>query len=291
MSPARAEEANEDAPLGGGGLNYLDSVANSLKVDIQIRNEPHCSDWFVLGLCENGHAWGKTLICGREWCPDCRAQARDRRIARWMPKARQLKSMGYLVITFAPEDRQALRTKADLAEVGKVAVAVVRGVATRGLRRWHFFGEGGEVYHPHLNFLLDAGYLEKNRLTVLRGLLKRALHLSREPVINYHYSVRPKKMRHWLRYVCRATFLVKAWDPELAEELWNFRNMSWWGKWDDHPAWDLPEHGHLAEVAALEHGLCPICGKPVEWTRPRPIAWLDVYRARPLAGGYYALGP
>lgn len=298
VSPGQgAEEADEDGPLGGGGAsppNYLDSLANSPENGKRFNNnQSACPGWFTLGLCENGHAWAKELICGREWCPDCRDKARERRVARWMTKARQVKSMGYLVVTFAPEDRLAMRTKADLAEVGKIAAEVVRQFAPRGLRRWHFFGDKSSTptYHPHLNFLLDAGWIDKPLLNLLRLLLKEALGLAREPVVNYHYSDKPKKMRHWLRYVCRATFLDRAWDLELAEELWNFRNVAWWGKWDGLPAWDVPETGHLVEVERLEKGLCPTCGLAIEWTRPRPIAWLSVWDAKPLEGGYYALGP
>ena len=166
------------APLWGwwrgwsGGLGaepsagYLEATAKSFGA-----REPsavrRCPGWFCMGLCEDGHQWAKELYCGREWCSSCRGLVHRRRMARWWDKAQQLHQMGYLVVTFPPEDRQGLRAKVDLAEVGKVATVGVRELFPRGLRRWHFFGEdhgAGIQYHPHLNYLVDGARLRKAEL-------------------------------------------------------------------------------------------------------------------------------
>ena len=45
----------------------------------------------------------------------------------------------------------------------------------------------------------------------------------------------------------------------------------------------------LVAVEKLENGECPVCGKPLDWSRPLARVWLDIWGARPLGGGYYAL--
>ena len=64
-----------------------------------------------------------------------------------MPKARQLRSMGYLVVTIPPELRQQYRDTQELSHLG---TALKRGLPRlsfgRGLYRVHWFGEdhGGQ---------------------------------------------------------------------------------------------------------------------------------------------------
>jgi len=283
-----ASGSERDGPLGGAAVrsdgteetahaaeSYLESIANSPE-------EPKgCLGWFVSGMCEGGHRWAKEVYCGREWCEGCRDNVHGRRIARWLPKAFQLREMGELVVTFPPEDREGLRTKADLSEVGKLATTVVRRTWSRGLRRWHFFGEDhghGNSYHPHLNFIVAGGPVRKAVLRRLRAELKRVLGLSREPVIHYQWTDKPGKMFHRVKYVARATFLERSWDPELAEELHGFRNVSWWGKWAEPPEWSLDDlvdqddgsevvPGELPALGALEDGTCPLDGAAIRWKK------------------------
>jgi len=264
-------------------FSYLDYIANPL------RNVKRCPGWVTLGSCENGHRWAKELYCGREWCENCREPSQDRRFSRLLPKARQLSSMGYLVITFPPEDRVNMRTKAELVKIGKVTTRWARGMFCRGVKRWHFFGDQEAVYHPHLNFLVDGGKVRKDTLKQLRSGLKLALNLSRKPTIHYEYTRSPARMVHWLKYITRATFLDYRWDPDLAEELWNFRNITWWGKWDGEPAWDFSPDGESPEVEKLEQGLCPICGKPIKWDKAMPIEWLKLWEGEPVGAGYHRL--
>ncbi len=47
----------------------------------------------------------------------------------------------------------------------------------------------------------------------------------------------------------------------------------------------------LVAVEKLESGVCPDCGKPLDWSRPIGRVWLDIWGAKPLGGGFYALGP
>jgi len=117
------------------GWHYLDLVAKStpdLPSKTPLKNESldplarECGAWALVGRCRNGHAFAAKLYCGREWCSECREQVHRRRIARWLPKAQQLESMGYWDITFPPELRLLLRNKVILRKVSKKAVAALR---------------------------------------------------------------------------------------------------------------------------------------------------------------------
>ncbi len=154
-------EAVEDGSWGGRGGDYLESIANSgLKL-----KQPAYPGWFVAGICEQGeHVFYRMTYCGREWCGVCREPMHKRRIARWLPKAFQVKSMGYLVVTILPEDRARFRTKAVLSQAGKRATTVIRQLFRRGLRRWHWFGDKDQDYHPHLNYLVEGGYMSRHEL-------------------------------------------------------------------------------------------------------------------------------
>ena len=211
-----------------------------------------------------------------------------------MPKIRQLVCVGYLDVTFPIPDRADMRTKADLVEVRKVVSWYVKGMFARGVSRWHFFGDqvGDQtpLYHPHLNYLVDGGRVDKKTLKDFRSYLKLALNLSREPVVHYEYSRSPARIVHWLKYITRATFLDYRWDSELAEELWNFRNITWWGKWKDEPAWEFSPNGESDyQVEQLEQGLCPVCGKPITWGKALDICLLKVWGAEPVGAGYHRL--
>ncbi|MDP2952790.1 MAG: hypothetical protein Q8O76_05695 [Chloroflexota bacterium] len=228
----------------------------------------------------------------------CRKPVHGRRISRWLPKVQQLRSLGYLVVTIPPEDRGQFRTKGELARAGKAATAIVRQTWARGLRRWHWFGSKSQVYHPHLNYLVDGGPVKKKKLKLLRQALAMAMGLSRAPVINYSYTRKPGQMWHHLNYVTRATFLELAWDPELAEALHRFRNVSWWGSWDGPAAWSLDDlggqvkgqdelsPGELAAVGKLEEGRCPIDGTKVTWRKAIAIEHLPKDLGD-LGGGYW----
>jgi len=252
-----------------------------------------CPGWAIVGECENGHGFAKELYCGREWCPVCGlnwSATHKRRFARWLPKARQIQGMAYLVITFPDPSRARLRDKQELSRVGKGVKVILqdRGIA-RGLRRWHWFGEQGGVWNPHLNILLEGGYRGRRWLRELRAEIA-SLVREKDIVIHYQFTRQPAKMVHWLKYITRATFLEKSWDQAMVHELYGFRNTWSWGKWEDSLAWDFDHgEGHFEAIESLENGLCPKCNLPLDWSRPVARIWLDIWSAKEIGAGYYEL--
>jgi len=229
-------------------------------------SEGRCGRFALLGDDETGHKFAKSLDCGREWCPECKEVAHGRRFARWLSKAQKIGVMGYLIVTF-PEDKRP-RDKKRLSWIG---IQITRGLKKRGihrgLRRWHFFGEKSHKWNPHLNFLLESGYLSPKKLTEIKRMIRDVLKIP-EAVIYYQFSRSRNKKIHWLKYVTRPTFLDREWDEVMADEIYNFRNSATFGKWLDEDKWDLPKSERiLGYVSKIEASICPICGKDIHWRK------------------------
>jgi hypothetical protein len=231
-----------------------------------LRGKVNCTFWSLVGECKNGHQYAKELLCGREWCPECgkkNSKAHRRRYSRWLPKVQQINVLGYLIITFPPKLREKFRDPKILRDFDRYVKRLLKREGySRGFMRWHFFGNKPRVYHPHLNILLDHGFMRKADLKRLKHLIKTHLNIKVQD-IKYQYDVNPGKKFHLLKYVTRATFLDLDWDCELAMRLYNFRNMISWGSWKDEPVWEVSREDK--EFCDLEQGICPICGEEIEW--------------------------
>lgn len=273
----------------------------------QSGEQQYCSPgYFIRGVCENGHSFAKELLCGREWCPVCGqddSTAHMRRVARWLPKAQQMATMGYFVFTIPEHTRYLYRTKKKLSLLTKKLIAgdtklhmpgLLKSMGfERGLCRWHWFGDESETFNPHLNVIVEAGHLPKSKLAEIKRAWAGILGVDMADV-HYSYTRQPGKMFHILKYVTRATFHVLQWDEYLAAHIYNFRNMRAWGKWDDLPVWECTEKEKLAGVSELESGVCPECGTPISWAgKPLLMAFLKVWAgagmAKPLGAGYWRL--
>ncbi len=219
---------------------YLDAIANV----VQSNGLPaKCPGYFVLGKCRNGHRFAKELYCGREWCPVCgedESPTHKRRFARWVGKAQQLSTIGYLVFTLPEEVRIRYRSKSRLNELTKRITAgdksqhiegMLKGMGfDRGLARWHWFGETPGKWHPHLNVMIESGHLTHGKLRSIKRAYAGILGVD-VAVVNYSYTPLVQKMVHVLKYVTRSTFRDYTWDDRMAGELYNFRNMRSWGSW------------------------------------------------------------
>ncbi|MBA7666431.1 hypothetical protein ES703_74512 [subsurface metagenome] len=272
--------------------------------------ERDCPSGFITGSCENGHRFAKELYCGREWCEVCNGTwkrgeqmkpSHARRFARWYSKAQQIDSMGYFTFTIPEALRAKYRTKVSLARLGHQVQEILKSRGfKRGLRRWHYFGEQGGTYHPHLNCLVDGRFMEKRELRELRREYSKLLGV-KLAIADYHYFEKPGEKVHAVTYVTRATFLDWRWDPDLAGELRGFRNQVPWGYrlWSGEPVWSLADLGEEAPsdmsdedtlaVASLERGECPRCGLPILWERWLPISMLPELGGSRLGVGYHEL--
>jgi len=286
-------------PVENDYLDRKDKTAYSNHAHYWNKANEQCGNWSVVGQCQKMHRFAKKLNCGREWCELCREEMEARRVARWLPKLRQMSSMGYWVITIPRELSPLLRTnKSRRIFARKVRRAFKKLGYLRGLTRWHFFGDKNNDFFPHLNVLVDGEWLEPEQLEWLKAELRRTIfskylrqRYNDNLDIHYEYRDTPGKVMHTLKYVCRATFLNKSWDETLARNLYNFRNCGWWGHWDQDPKWDAPtDQDHAAELIDLANGICPICKTEITWNRkPTTTTHVLMQGATPLCGGFFCL--
>lgn len=237
---------------------------------------PVCSPGYVRGACKDGHGYVQNLTCNREYCKDCGTDGspvHQRRLERWMPKVRTMNKVAYLVVTIPEVIRYQFKDKKVLSAFrSALKNKLCRMGYKKGLARWHFYGDcktcsgkgclvcnqtgSGSVYHPHLNLLIEGGYIPDLKTSpfalelqhFLSGYFKK-LHKTTLPV-NWHYSYRRDEIAqaHAVKYITRATFRV--YDHDTAKALWNFRNTTSWGKW---------EKEEVKESEALSAGLCIKC--------------------------------
>ncbi|MBA7481695.1 hypothetical protein ES707_17169 [subsurface metagenome] len=260
-----------------------------------------CGSLALVGVTESGKRIAKRVCCGREWCEECRDQSHNRRVARVLPRLLQLDWMGYIVITFPEEVRPLMRNPKTLTDLGKRLRRLLR---RRGYQkvysRWDFFGDTPEKYHPHLNVLVDGGFLPPEQLADLKDAIKRAL-LPRSMTkligndVNSHYDYTRDSARkmHWIKYVTKATFLEREWDDQLASMLYGFHNGCFAGTWRDPPKWKLTgSDKKFNALARLGEGRHPESGEPVVWDK-KPLPWVLLLMENPvhLGAWWYLLPP
>jgi len=300
---------------GSGAPAYRVQELGQLEISAGIQLEPICPTCYIVGSCPDGDKWAKELICNREWCRFCggnNGKAHQRRKAGWLPRAVQMREMGYFVIPTPPELRDKFRDPRELSAVGKAMKRVMkRHGFDRGLRRWHWFGEdhpgeglqgdGLPPYHPHLNMLVEAGWLPPAKLEAIRRSVAKVLKVDlARVVVNYSYT-KPgevSRMLHMVKYVLRPTFEHWEWDQEMAYKLLGFRNSLSWGTWKDELAWTVPAgDAEVLKVGPLERGFCPVHGSEIVWGRVisgsvvRDPWWSDVGGGYRLFNGLARDGP
>ena len=226
----------------------------------------YCKGWGVAMSCESGHVFGRSIDCRKDWC-SCRNRTHEMRIARWLKKAKKIGVMGYLEISFHPDDRPRSR-----GAWKKIRRGIIRGLKNRGFGRglsaWHWFGDlEPHDWHAHLNLLFEAksrGFIKPNEMISIKKMVRTVTGL-KEVYVNYRYSASKSRKIHWVRYVTRPTFLKKEWDEAMVYELegervWNvekeafdrrpqFRNCISWGEWDE--ADYLPQEMDFYELREL----------------------------------------
>jgi len=249
----------------------------------------------------------------------------------------------------------------------------VNGYFSRGIQRWHFFGDKSNgKYNPHSNVLVDMGgfseevrgvmqpavdqyeadlkasrqtkkvrralsgiyrynnrqgaYLPDPVLKKLKADLRVSLGVP-DLIVRWETKDRPGQLVHAVRYVTKSTFKEYDWYPELANDLarqqvkrvagkdgiyrykreGGFRNIRWWGRWDQPPVWGLAQAERegedvegLAQVKSLQEHTCPVCGRSllpryydrekdrlVYWSKAKSAKYLEVVQTEYIAAGYY----
>lgn len=164
--------------------------------DLFSRGEvPRCSPGYVLGSCKGGHKFASVQLCGKEYCKECGKDGspiHSRRVGRWLPKVKQFKQVGYLVVTIPIELRPFFFSKDRLKHFRKEFIRMLQYYNfSKGLARWHFFGDcelckgagcilcnktgSSSHYYPHLNILIESGYMQPEELADKKRIMQNYL--------------------------------------------------------------------------------------------------------------------
>jgi hypothetical protein len=256
-----------------------------------------CVNSFLKGSCGNGHRFLKALSCGKEWCKDCgefESMIHQRRIARWFGRVLQMPKLGYLVVTVPSELRGEFLNRKMLSEFRTYCKRKLQRMGyMRGLVRYHWAGDcnhcngtglinseecivckgtgAGREFKPHLNFLIDEGYLtpeqfEKKFVTfrkdVGKWFTKKFSHIAPGKFsgnLFYSYASDASHKVHKLKYITRATW--RLYKKEVVDVIKGYRTSSVWGKFEK------PEVNRVSELVSLESNQCPCCGFDVKWKK------------------------
>lgn len=250
-----------------------------------------CGMWGMLKRCEHGHKIVKRLVDGREWCPRCGqrgSEAHNRRIARLIDRVYSMESVGYLVLELPVAVRKWAIDVEFLREFRRYVLRMLdRELGCKGIARWHYCGDDGKTWKPHLNLLIEHGYIGKKQLKRLRVLCSKWLQQRldkrhyRVAPLWYRFTKKEGKIWHWLSYITRATLTTLTDDNRhIASELYAFNNITWFGKFSDDDKTSgrarfeayiatltLKERQSIIDVEAHDRwfsGLCPVCGGRTE---------------------------
>jgi hypothetical protein len=191
-----------------------------------------CGSWRYAKCKHCGYEYWVKVPCNREYCPQCGKpnslyhrrlylQILGVLLKMWIVG----KYVNYMVIT-CPE---WLREKwKDPNEMRKFMRGLRRKLKELGLwpvlYRWHWAGDRGRRWYPHLNLIFPMGYIDKEKLERLRRYLKR----KGIEIIYCQYTQSLKKIRHLARYVSRPTWILQ---NEVSPEAFKFfRKWGVWGK-------------------------------------------------------------
>lgn len=213
----------------------------------------------------------------------------DKKPGKWNPHLNILVDFGSLY------DRVRNELQADIEAY---QAGLLAGKKTRRIRR--------ELQGIDMFLRGKSGYLPMPLLERIKAELREALNCP-ELIVNYSKRDSPAEIVHSVRYVTRATFRDYTWDEYMVQQLYDFRNIRWWGSWKGEAVWQLGEAeaegedvAGLQAVEKLQAGMCPDCGKPlkvwhhshtgkpVQWSKPVDSTYLLIWSAVEIAGtGYY----
>lgn len=235
--------------------------------------------------------------CSREWCPECgrplslyHRQVYLKVLAYALEMFYEAGAVGYLIITCPEELREEWKSKEALSKV----VEYIRRMLKRegfkwGVYRWHFAGDKGRRWYPHLNILIPGGFMEPEKLERFKTLVYRRYGIK---VVYYSYVKSLKKLRHVARYIARPTWNLQ--DEVKPENFKNCRKVGIWGnqyfrsasierprELEDFIARleEMVRVGFLrkaleAKAYAVLHGYCAFCYEKLRWRRLKSW-WMD----------------
>jgi len=199
----------------------------------------------------------KILTCGKEHCRDCqkinsiphsvKAKRLKRKIRGYHQTAENV-GLGYMVITCPYDLRPKMRSKELLKDWRNYWRRKLKAEGYNlGFIRFHWCGEDGYTWKPHLNILIPDEWIDIEDLNQWKDdqakWFQDKFKNDQTPKGNIYYGyAKPndlKKMLFWARYITRATACI--YNETTFNLIHGFRNCAPFGKW---PEYTGPEDGN-----------------------------------------------
>ena len=227
-------------------------------------------------VCEREDCW----VCGKE-----KSWAHYRRYTRGLKYIKEMVEngfVGYFVITCPDEERLEWASQERLREITRYVKRLLKRELgkVKGVMRWHWAGEKNKKWYPHLNILINFGYIEKEELERIKKLIEEKIKVK---VVYYHYAKNINKVLHWWRYIARPTFLLQS---EVSYEVVkNMKNVIWFGfgkRQEEYEkmtgeeflemAYKMFKEGYFQNIKELArfivtHNRCIFCGEKLKWKK------------------------
>ncbi|MFZ8805916.1 MAG: hypothetical protein ACO2PO_23475, partial [Candidatus Calescibacterium sp.] len=239
-----------------------------------------------LSICQDCRKFYVVRVpCKREYCPECgvkhslaHKQLTMKLYIYMLELYEEKKSIGYFVITAPPELRELLKSKEERQKFRRYIIRLFKREGFgRGVTRWHFAGDKSKKWYPHLNVLVSASYLEKEKLERIKRLIERRYGVK---TVFYEYLKDLPRIYFVAEYVARPTFLMQ--DEVGAESIKGSRRVQTWGcfkvnKMNEKTKEEFEQHirelmikGYLEnEVEKMAYCLlssrCPTCYEKLSW--------------------------
>jgi hypothetical protein len=223
--------------------------------------------------------------CKREYCPECGVKHSlahkllTMKLYIYMLELyEEKKSIGYFVITAPPELRKLLKSKKERQKFRRYIIRLFKREGfKKGVTRWHFAGDKSKKWYPHLNVLVSASYLEKEKLERIKRLIERRYGVK---TVFYEYLKDLPRIYFVAEYVARGTFLMQ--NEVGVESIKGSRKVQTWGCFKvnkmnkktkeefEHHIKELMMKGYLEnEVEKMAYCLlssrCPTCYEKLSW--------------------------
>jgi hypothetical protein len=257
----------------------FDEYLKSRKPQAPQKGLYRCTRYFLHGSTTNNN-YLKSITCGREWCPDCskmNSESHKRRVSAVAPRFKALQqegySIGYLIVTVPFELRDKFQSKEVLNDFREYWRRKLKRELSKavGILRYHWAGEDGLKFAPHLNILIPTGFIKLEIMqkwrTELSHWFAAYFNLPKKtkwdkekkkmvqifPASNLYFNYISKndpdketKLIHKIKYIFRATQTQR--NKITESTIYKYRNTSIFGKRSDWPTYEKTEEEAAAEA-------------------------------------------
>lgn len=190
-----------------------------------------CAKGFLGGHCNRcGTNYVMVMYCNKEWCPVCGepgSAVHKQRWYRWWKHVKQMPKVGYLVFTVPPKYRERLLSKRNLNNARSYIVQFLKEFGyKRGRSRWHWAGDqNAEVWNPHLNVIIDEGYMPKKKLEKIKICWAAYWGIKDWRAIDVHYEyIDPDRVR---QLKAKDIYDITGWDITAGKPSQDILKIAW----------------------------------------------------------------